>query len=232
MPLLPSLIPARLIRRYQRFLADFELESGAIITAHCPNTGSMKGCAVPGSPAFLSRCEKPGRKLGYTWELVLADDCWIGINTGVPNRLVAEAIASGVIIELQGYRTMRPEVRYGTNSRIDLLLSNPSGECCYVEVKNVTLAEGNRALFPDAATTRGQKHLLELMEVARCGQRAVNFFVVQRQDCESVAPADSIDPEYGRLLRLAAAGGVELLAYRASVSREAIYLGKPLPVIL
>jgi sugar fermentation stimulation protein A len=231
MYLLPPLIPARLIRRYQRFLADFELDGGQIVTAHCPNSGSMKGCTIPGSPAFLSRCDKPGRKLAYTWELVMADNCWIGINTLVPNRLVAAAIRSGLIPELAGYGTVRPEVRYGTNSRIDLLLSNGEN-CCYVEVKNVTLAEGNRALFPDALTTRGQKHLRELMEMVRRGHRAVNFFLVQRRDCESVAPADGIDPEYGRLLRIAAASGVELLAYQASVGREAICLTKRLPVIL
>ena len=231
MCLLPTLFPARLIRRYQRFLADFELAGGEVVTAHCPNSGSMKGCAVPGSPALLSRSDKPGRKLAYTWELVMADGCWIGINTGLPNRLVFEGIRSGLIPELRGYENIRPEVRYGANSRIDLLLSSGE-ERCYVEVKNCTLAEGNRALFPDAATTRGQKHLRELMEMVRCGHRAVNFFLVQRQDCESVAPADAIDPEYGRLLRVAAASGVELLAYRASVCREAISVEKRLPVVL
>ena len=229
--LLPPLVPARLIRRYKRFLADFELDSGETVTAHCPNSGSMMGCAAPGSPALLSRSDKPGRKLAYTWELVMANDCWIGINTGLPNRLVAGAIKSGLISELQGYETMRPEVSYGTNSRIDLLLSGP-GQRCYVEVKNVTMVEDCRALFPDAATVRGQKHLRELMEMVRCGHRAVNFFVVQRQDCHNVAPADGIDPEYGRLLRLAAANGVELLAYQARVSAEAIYLTHRLPIIL
>lgn len=231
MHLLPPLIPARLIRRYQRFLADFQLEGGDIVTAHCPNSGSMKGCAVPGSACFLSRCDKPGRKLCYTWELVMADNCWIGINTGLPNRLVQRGIESGVIEELQGYDTIRPEVRYGTNSRIDLLLSNDR-QLCYVEVKNVTLVEDGRALFPDAATVRGQKHLRELMEMVRCGHRAINFFVVQRQDGVSVSPADAIDPEYGRLLRQAAETGVELLAYQASVSRETITLTHRLPVIL
>jgi len=231
MYLMPPLIPAVLIRRYQRFLADFQLENGEIVTAHCPNSGSMKGCAVPGSPAFISRCDKPGRKLCYTWEQVKADNCWIGINTSLPNRLVHNAIESNVIKELQGYHSIRPEVRYGINSRIDLLLSR-GDELCYVEVKNVTLMEDGRALFPDAATVRGQKHLRELMEMVRLGHRAVNFFVVQRPDCSSVSPADAIDPEYGRLLRLAAASGVELLAYQAQVSRETIHLTHRLPVIL
>jgi sugar fermentation stimulation protein A len=231
MYLMPPLIPALLVRRYQRFLADFTLESGELVTAHCPNSGSMKGCAVPGSPAFLSRCDKPGRKLCYTWELVQANGCWVGINTNLPNRLVHRGIEGGIVSELQGYEAIRPEVRYGTNSRIDLLLSRGE-ELCYVEVKNVTLMENGRALFPDAATVRGQKHLRELMGMVRLGHRAVNFFVVQRQDCDSVSPAEAIDPEYARLLRQAHAAGVELLAYQAQVGPEAIYLQRPLAVQL
>ncbi len=149
----------------------------------------MKGCAVPGSPVLLSVADNPKRKLKYTWELVLADGCWVGINTGLPNRLVREGIETGIIAELMGYPSIRPEVRYGEKSRVDLLLSGPSG-LCYVEVKNVTLVEGNVALFPDAITTRGQKHLRELMEMVRRGHRGVIFFVVQRGDGKSVAPAD------------------------------------------
>ena len=231
MQLPANLSPGRLIRRYKRFLADIELDDGRIVTAHCPNSGSMKGCATPDSRVFLSTSENPSRKYRYTWELVEADGCWAGINTGRPNRLVREAIENGVVTELQGYDAIRQEVPYGENSRIDLLLSRPGG-LCYVEVKNVTLVEGKRALFPDAATIRGQKHLRELMAMVRSGHRAVNFFVVQRADGDSVAPADAIDPEYGRLLRLAAASGVELLAYQAAVSRSEIILTKPLPIIL
>jgi len=231
--LLPqTLYSGLLIRRYQRFLADMELADGSIVTAHCPNSGSMKGCSLPGSPVLLSLSDKPERKLKYTWELVLAEGRWVGINTGLPNRLVREGIESGVIRELQGYLSIRPEVRYGgEKSRIDLLLESFSG-LCYVEVKNVTLVEGSLALFPDAVTTRGQKHLRELMEVVRQGHRGVIFFVVQRADGEAVAPADGIDAEYGRLLRLAAAKGVEVLAYRARVSPAEIVLTHRLPVIL
>ena len=231
--LLPRpLYPGTLVRRYQRFLADVELDGGSIVTAHCPNSGSMKGCNLPGSPVLLSHSDKVDRKLRYTWELVMAEGNWVGINTGLPNRLVREGIENGVIIELRGYPSIRPEVRYGEEkSRIDLLLEAHS-ELCYVEVKNVTLVEGNLALFPDAVTTRGQKHLRELMEVVRLGHRGVIFFVVQRSDGESVAPADSIDAEYGRLLRLAAANGVEVLAYRASVSPDEVLLTHRLPVIL
>jgi sugar fermentation stimulation protein A len=231
--LLPRpLYSALLIRRYQRFLADVELADGSVVTAHCPNSGSMKGCALPGSPVLLSISDKPERKLRYTWELVMAEGNWVGINTGLPNRLVKEGIENGLVSELQGYPSIRPEVRYGEEkSRIDLLLEGASG-LCYVEVKNVTLVEGKLALFPDAVTTRGQKHLRELMEVVRRGHRGVIFFVVQRADGEAVAPADTIDPEYGRLLRLAAAGGVQILAYRARVTPAEISLTYRLPVVL
>jgi sugar fermentation stimulation protein A len=230
--LLPTpLYPGRLVRRYQRFLADVELAGGTIVTAHCPNSGSMKGCAVLGNPVLLSVADNPKRKLKYTWELVLADGCWVGINTGLPNRLVREGIETGIIDELMGYPAIRPEVKYGEKSRVDLLLSGPSG-LCYLEVKNVTLVEGDVALFPDAITTRGQKHLRELMEMVRQGHRGVIFFVVQRGDGASVAPADSIDAEYGRLLRLAAKSGVDVLAYQASVTPQQIVLTHRLPVIL
>ena len=221
----------RLIRRYQRFLADVELENGEIITAHCPNSGSMRGCNSPGSLVFLSRSMNPKRKLQYTWELVLADGGWVGINTSLPNRIVQEAISSGSVPELSGYSTIRPEVPYGSErSRIDLLLESESGRC-YVEVKNVTLVEGGRALFPDSVTLRGQKHLRELMSVVSGGERGVIFFVVQRGDGNAVAPADAIDPEYGRLLREAVVAGVEALAYRALVTPVEIRLVERLPVI-
>ena len=225
------LIAGRLIKRYKRFLADVELEDGNIVTAHCPNSGSMKGCATPGSRVFLSRSPNHSRKYPLTWELVEADGCWAGINTGLPNRLTREAIENGVVTELQGYDSIRPEVPYGEHSRIDLLLEGLSGRC-YVEVKNVTLVEGKRALFPDAVTIRGQKHLNELMRVVQEGDRGVIFFTVQRGDGESVSPADIIDPEYGRLLRLALANGVEALAYRAQVTPQEILLTERLPVVV
>jgi sugar fermentation stimulation protein A len=227
---LPPLIAATLIKRYKRFLADVTLEDGSIITVHCPNSGSMKGCATPGSRVYLSRSAITTRKYPYTWELVEADGCWAGINTGLPNRLVHEAIADGTVTELQGYDTVRQEVPYGEHSRIDLLLEG-SRPRCYVEVKNVTLVEDGRALFPDAVTTRGQKHLNELMRVVREGDRGVIFFTVQRSDGNTVAPADRIDPEYGRLLRLALANGVEALAYRALVTPEEIRLTERLAVM-
>jgi sugar fermentation stimulation protein A len=231
MKLPTPLLPGRLLRRYQRFLADVELDDGTRVTAHTPNTGSMKGCAVPGNRVLLSRSLNPGRKYPHGWELVHADGFWVGINTMLPNRLVQEGIENGTISELAGYSTIRPEVPYGTGSRIDLLLSGEPGKC-YVEVKNVTLVEAGRALFPDAVSARGLKHLRELMEVVRQGHRGVNLFVVQRGDGESLSPADAIDPAYGRVLREAAQAGVELLAYRAEVSEEEVILRHRLPVLL
>jgi sugar fermentation stimulation protein A len=228
---LPPLVPGILIKRYKRFLADVTLDDGSIVTVHCPNSGSMKGCATPGSPVFVSRSSTLGRKYPLTWELVESDGFWAGINTGLPNHLVREAIEDGTVIELQGYESIRPEVPYGEHSRIDLLLESP-GRRCFVEVKNATLVEDGTALFPDAVTTRGQKHLIELMRVVNEGDRGVIFFTVQRGDGHCLSPADAIDPEYGRLLRLAMASGVEALAYRALVTPREIVLKKRLPIIV
>jgi sugar fermentation stimulation protein A len=180
---------------------------------------------------FISRSSNPGRKYPFTWELVEADGFWAGINTALPNRLVRDAIENGTVVELQGYETIRPEVAYGEHSRIDLLLESPHRRC-FVEVKNVTLVENGLALFPDAVTIRGQKHLNELMRVVREGDRGVIFFTVQRGDGETLSPADAIDPEYGRLLRLAMENGVEALAYRALVTPQEIVLTERLPVVV
>jgi len=231
MKLQQPLFHGTLIRRYQRFLADIELDDGSLVTAHTPNTGSMQGCARPGSRVVLSKSANPGRKYPHSWELVHTDGLWVGINTLLPNRLVKEGIENGTICELAGYQQIRAEVAYGSGSRIDLLLSGASGTC-YVEVKNVTLVQDRCALFPDAVSARGQKHLKELMEVVRQGHRGVNLFVVQRGDGDSVSPADAIDPAYGALLREAAQAGVELLAYRADVTRSEVRLTRSLPVLL
>jgi sugar fermentation stimulation protein A len=225
------LAAGQLLRRYKRFLADVELADGTVVTAHCPNSGSMLGCAIPGSPVLLSRSDNPSRKLPYTWELVQVDAGWVGINTGLPNRLVREGIERGAVAELQGYGRIRQEVSYGAErSRIDLLLEDQG--LCYVEVKNVTLVVDGVARFPDAATTRGRKHLRELMAMVKSGARAVNFFVVQHAGARAAGPADAIDPAYGRLLRQAAGAGVELLAYQATVTPTEIVLCRPLPIVL
>ncbi len=229
---------ARLIKRYKRFLADVTLDDGTALTAHCPNTGSMLGCQAPGSRVWLSRSDNPKRKYAYTWELVEAEGgALVGINTGRSNALVREAIESGVIGELGGYDEIRAEVRYGNErSRADFLLSGgPSGgdSDCYVEVKNVTAAvRDSVALFPDAVSTRGTKHLRELMGVVReAGQRAVLCFCVQRMDVGEVRPADDIDPDYGRTLREALSAGVEVVAYRADMRPDAVALAERIPVV-
>lgn len=229
---LPPLIEGTLIKHYKRFLADVELADGSCITVHCPNSGSMKGCDVSGSRIWISRSCNPNRKYPHTWELVESNGYLTGINTALPNRLTREAIEDGTIQELQRYDHITPEVPYGEHSRIDLLLEGKAGRC-FVEVKNVTLVDGKlHALFPDAVTTRGQKHLQELMRVVREGDRGVIFFTVQRGDAETVSPADNIDPEYGRLLRLALQNGVEALAYRAEVATQEIRLTDRLPVVV
>ena len=229
MELKHPLYTGTLLKRYKRFLADVELDNGEKVTAHCPNSGSMKGCSVPGSKVLLSISDNPKRKLKYTWELIQKGSIWIGVNTILPNKLVREAIKDGLIDELQGYNSIRPEVKYGRNSRIDLLIDGPKG-LCYVEVKNVTLVEDNVAFFPDAVTTRGQKHMHELMNMVKKGYRSVVFFVVQRKDGKIFAPADNIDPEYGRLLRKALKSGIEVLAYQASVSPSTISISHSLPI--
>lgn len=225
------LLSGKLIKRYKRFLADIALDDGRTVTAHCPNSGSMKGCALPGSPVLVSVCDNPARKLGFTWEMVLVDGFWAGINTSLTNRLVREGIETGRVAEVAGYETIRAEVPYGDHSRLDFMLSGTAGRC-YLEVKNVTLVEGDRALFPDAVTERGQKHLRELMQIVATGDRGVIFYLVQRGDAVSVSPEERIDPEYGRLLRQAVAGGVEAIAYRAEVTPTGITLSRRLPVLL
>ncbi|MEY3161538.1 MAG: hypothetical protein RIT25_1529 [Planctomycetota bacterium] len=227
----PPLREGILVRRHKRFLADVQLADGTLLTAHCANSGSMLGVAVPGSPVALSHHPDKGRKLEWTWELVRLGSHWVGVNTALPNQLVADAIASGAIPTLAGWPTLRREVAYGTGSRIDLLLQGGGRPDCYVEVKNVTLAEGKVARFPDSVTTRGQKHLRELMAARAQGHRAALVFWVFRGDCNEVRPADDIDPEYGRLLRAAARAGVELVAVEARVSPQTVEPGRLLPVV-
>ncbi|OOG24527.1 sugar fermentation stimulation protein SfsA [Thioalkalivibrio denitrificans] len=229
----PPLTEATLLRRYKRFLADVRTADGREFTAHCPNTGSMLGCMMPGSRVWLSRSDDPKRKYAHTWQLVEADGTSVGINTGLANRLVEEALADGVITELAQWPEVRREVRYGARrSRIDLLLGNGASQC-YVEVKNVTAAvEDGVAVFPDAVSTRGTRHLEELMLMREAGQDAALVFCVQRADVTRVRPADDIDPVYGARLREAADAGVQVLAYGADVSPEAVRLVRALDVDL
>jgi len=224
------LFPGTLQRRYQRFLTDVELADGSRVTAHTPNTGSMKQCAVPGHPVLVSRSDNPKRKLPYTLELIRVNGHWVDTHTHRTNRVVEEALVQGVVEELSGFR-VTPEVPFG-DSRLDFGLEK-GAEKVLVEVKNVTLCCDPRvACFPDAVTTRGQKHLRELLRARREGCRAVIFFLVQRGEAEAFTPADAIDPEYGRLLREASAAGVEILAYRSIVTPLENQVGMRLPVVL
>ena len=213
----------RLIRRYKRFLADVELADGSVVTAHCPNSGSMATCKEPGQAVYIQPADSPKRKLKYTWELYHSGASWVGVNTHRANAVVAEAIAAGDVPELAGYAGLRREVKYGKNSRIDVLLEDPERGACHVEVKNATLlAPDGRVRFPDAVTERGRKHLDELADVVADGGRAVMLFLVNRADGDGFGPADHIDPAYGERLRAVAAAGVEVLAYRTRITPEGI----------
>ena len=230
----PALTRATLLRRYKRFLADVRLESGETITVHCPNTGSMKHCVVEESPCWISWSDNPARKLPATLEITTTTLGFLaGVNTARPNHLVAEAIESGVIGELAGYPVLRREVKYGSeNSRIDLLLENGQARC-FVEVKNVTLERGDGVIiFPDAVTSRGTKHLRELMLIAEQGHRAVLCFCVQHSGARSSAPAFNIDPGYCATLQEAVSRGVEVIAYACSLDPGEIRISHRIDFIL
>jgi len=224
------LVAGRLVRRYKRFLADIELEDGSLVTAHTPNTGSMQQCAVPGQQVLLSKSDNPKRKLAWSWELVRVNEHWVDINTHRANRVVEEALRNNVLRCFQNY-SVRPEFPFA-ESRIDFMLEG-ANEKVLLEVKNVTLCcQPGVACFPDAVTTRGQKHLCDLMLAKEQGWRAVIFFLVQRSDAQTFSPADEIDAEYGRLLREAVPCGVEALAYRTRVSPESSKVDQQIPICL
>lgn len=222
--------PARLIRRYKRFLADVELPGGKVVTVHCPNPGAMTGLDAAGSEVWLSPARSATRKLPYTWELARVGDELVGINTAHPNGLVEEAIHAGGITELRGYSRLRREVPYGRNSRIDMLLEQDGRPVCYVEVKNVHLKRTSRAEFPDCVTARGAKHLEELRDMVAAGHRAVMVYLVQRADCDRFAIAADIDPTYAKGLARAMAAGVEAICYACRISTAAIEVADPLPL--
>lgn len=234
MKFVTPLIRGRLIRRYKRFLADVTLDDGREVTATCPNTGSMIGLTAPGSVVWLSLSDSPTRKYPHTWEMVEADlgagPAIVGINTNHPNRIVSEAIASGTILELSGYATLRREVKYGLSSRIDILLESPSKPLCYVEIKNVHLSRKlGLAEFPDSVTERGVKHLVELSAMVAAGHRAVMLYLIQRADAERFAFAQDIDPRYVAAYEAARSAGVEALAYGCDVKPEGIEIIRPVP---
>jgi sugar fermentation stimulation protein A len=225
-------LEGRFQRRYKRFFADVELADGTILTAHCPNTGSLLGCKDEGNPAWLRDSGDPKRKLRFTWQAVQVGSTWVNVDTNLPNRVVREAFEERRVPGFEAITNIRSEVKYGENSRIDLLLEDEDGRAVYVEVKNTTLAEGDVALFPDAVTTRGLKHLGELARVVEEGHRALQLFFISRDDVESFRPAVDIDPEYCRALLAAAERGVEVRAFTAKVTAQEVSLHRELPVDL
>jgi len=230
------LVPATLVRRYKRFLADVMLPSGDTVTAHCANPGSMIGLNVPGARVWLSLSNNPNRKLSHSWELIEVDlgggAELVGINTSLPNVLAGEAIAAGLIPELAGYATIRREVKYGKNSRVDFLLEDPARPPCYVEIKNVHLMRRpGLAEFPDAVTKRGAKHLVELADRAAAGARAVMLYLVQIGSAQNFALARDIDPGYGAAFDAARALGVEAIARRCRLTCEGIEVAEAISIV-
>ncbi len=221
----PPLRRGTLVRRYKRFLADVTLDTGETVTAHCPNSGKMTACSEPGRPVYLSRHDNPRRKLTYTWELIRMPGSLVGVNTLMPNRLVAHAVSMGLIPEIPLYQTVRKEVRTGA-SRLDIMLDDPKQGTCYIEVKNCSLVEDRVAMFPDAVTTRGHRHLEELQYRAALGHRSIIFFLIQRMDAERFRPAAHIDPVYAKTLKNAVNNGVEALVYDTRIDLEGIRLGR------
>lgn len=222
-----KLVHGTLVKRYKRFLADVKLDDGTVVVAHCTNSGSMKSCLEDGAEVYLTPVNDPKRKTKFTWEMIKIGGDWVGINTGNPNKLVFEAISSGTIPELSGYNKVQREVKFG-DSRFDVYAENEK-EKCFVEVKNVSMKEGEYALFPDAVTTRGQKHLKTLMEVKARGMRAVMLYVIQRSDVKIFAPAKDIDPAYANLLKEAINAGVEVIPIQAKVTPTSISFFQKLP---
>lgn len=229
------LVPAILIKRYKRFLADAQLENGETLTAHVANPGAMTGLATPGARIWLSKSDNPSRKLAYSWELVEADLGsgleLVGVNTAHPNALAGAALATGVMPSLAGYETIRREVKYGKNSRVDFLLEDHSRPSCFVEVKNVHLMrQPGLAEFPDSVTARGAKHLDELAAAVAGGARAVMLFVIQIGSAQRFSLARDIDARYGAAFDRARAAGVEAIAWRCTLNREAIEVTAPVPI--
>ncbi len=228
-PFTKPLVRGRLLRRYKRFLADVELESGEVVTAHCANSGSMLGCNVPGSDVLLSYHDDPRRKLRYGWEAIHIDGNWIGVNTGLPNLFVGDLLRGRQLEAFACYDSVKPEARLTKETRLDFYLEGEGLPPAWVEVKNVTLRRGDTAIFPDSVTQRGAKHMRELGELAKQGARAAVVFTVQRVDCERFAPAEDIDPAYAEALREAVDKGVEVHAIRIRVDERGHWFDGLLP---
>jgi sugar fermentation stimulation protein A len=230
------LIPATLVKRYKRFLADVALPGGETITAHIANPGAMTGLATPGARVWLSKSDNPDRKLSHSWELIEVDLGrgleLVGVNTAHPNPLVGAALAAGLFPELAGYDAIRREVKYGKNSRVDFLLEGAGRPPCYVEIKNVHLMRTpGLAEFPDAKTERGRKHLDELGDMVEAGCRAVMLYLIQIGSAEHFALARDIDPKYGVAFDRARSRGVEAIAWKCRIEHHGIEIVGPVPIV-
>jgi sugar fermentation stimulation protein A len=222
-----TLVHGKLLKRYKRFLADIELDNGEVVTAHCTNTGSMKSCIEIGAEVYLSPTNNPLRKTKFTWEMIKINGDWVGINTNNPNQLAFEAISKHEIPELSGYTEVFREVKWD-DSRFDIMAKNET-ETCFFEVKNVSMKEGDFALFPDAITLRGRKHLETLIRVKKAGMRAIMLYIVQRCDVSKFSTAKEIDPEYSETLKKAITNGVEIFVIQAKVTPTSITINKRIP---
>ena len=227
-----KLIKAKFIKRYKRFFSDHILEDGKLVTAHCPNTGAMTGVAKEGITSWLSPSNNPKRKLKWTWELTQENNTIVGVNTHSPNKIIQEAINNNEIMELLNYKTLKREVKYGTNSRIDIFLQDEKKIDCYVEIKNVHLSrEKGIAEFPDGITSRGTKHLKELAHVAQSGCRAVMLYLIQRNDCNFFKIAVDIDEVYAKEFINALNAGVEVICIDTILNTNGISIGKNIQLL-
>lgn len=224
-----ALTRGRLIRRYKRFLTEVELDDGSRVTAHCNNSGTLLTCLEPGAPVYLSPSQAPGRRTAFTWEMIFINGGWVGVNTLMPNRLVAEAARQRALPLFAGATAVRTEIKTSAHTRLDVLVERPQGPL-YVEVKNVTLVRDGLAGFPDAVSTRGAKHLAELMRLVRAGQEAAMVYVVQRGDARAFTPAADIDPAYAEAFAQARAAGVGMTVVQAAVSPQGVGLERLLPL--
>lgn len=228
---LPPLIRGTLLKRSKRFISEIELVTGEVVLAHCPNTGRMLGCSEPGRPVYVSSHDNPKRKMAYTWELIQMETSLVGVNTLNTNRIVRKALESSCITKFGRYDTIVSEVKITPKTRLDFLLQGQDRANRYIEVKNCTLVESGRAMFPDAVSLRGQKHLQELMTLKKAGHNAAVLFLVQRTDAREFSPAEHIDPEYSRMLALAREAGVDILAYDVKLDTRRIRLNHELPCV-
>lgn len=223
-----KLLGGKLVRRYRRFLVDVQLDNGSIVTAHCPNSGTMVGCCEPGKPVLLSESDDPHRRNAYTWEMINMNGTWVGVNVSVPRKVVAESLRQNAIATFVGFTDLTLDAEYGRGKRVDILMLGREHNL-FMNVYHVAWAENNVALFPETPNARARRGMSDLIEIAQQGHRAVAFFFVQRGDCRRFSPAVEVDPEFGKIFQEAQKSGVEIIAYRARVSPEGIDLGTPLP---